>query len=111
MRDSTFRKKLPVELKEDIQKYEQNPNCPCNLPIYRNVLKYASKNLSEYYPSFEIPKVDEFIKATENYWSVINCSVDELEKKLKELGPGRKQLAITRWEDQVTVVINELDVF
>jgi chemotaxis methyl-accepting protein methylase len=33
-----------------------------------------------------------------------------LEKKLSKLGPGRKQLDVARWEDQVTVVINELDI-
>ena len=46
----------------------------------------------------------------DNQWSVINCSIDDLEKQLRKLGPGRKQLDIARYEDQVTVVINELDI-
>jgi hypothetical protein len=111
MRDSNFRRTLPVELTEDVQKYEQNPNCPCNLPIYRNVLKYAWKQLVEYYPQFDVPKVDEFIKkgSLENKFRVIDCSVDELLSKLKQLPQGRKQIAIARYQDQVTVVVNELD--
>ena len=34
---------------------------------------------------------------------------EELESKLQALPPGRKQLAIARYENLVTVVINELD--
>lgn len=111
MRDSNFRRTLPAELKEDIQKYEQNPNCPCNLPIYRNVLKYAWKQLVEYYPQFDIPKVDEFIRKgnLENKFSVIDCSIFELESKLKKLPQGRKQIAPARYQDQITVIVNELD--
>lgn len=112
MRDPSFRKKLPPELKDDIRKYEENPGCPCNLPIYRNVLKYAYDVLVGYYPHLDVPKIDEFIKLSENNWSIINCNIDELEAKLKALhATGRKQLAIARYEDKVTVVINELDVF
>ena len=46
----------------------------------------------------------------ENHWTVINCHIDELESKLKKLPPGRKQIAITRYADQATVVVNELDI-
>ena len=34
----------------------------------------------------------------------------DLEKKLRKLPPGRKQLDVSRWEDQVTIVVNELDI-
>jgi hypothetical protein len=44
----------------------------------------------------------------QNTWTVINCNIDELEKRLKALPPGRKQLELARYEDQVTVVVNEL---
>jgi hypothetical protein len=47
MADPEFRKKLPAELKGDVQKYEQNPSCPCNLPIYINVIKKA--------PGYQLP--------------------------------------------------------
>jgi hypothetical protein len=89
----------------------QNPGCACNVPIYRRVLREAREQLNEYYPGRELTDPDEEIrKLAENNWLVINCHVDDLEKKLHELPPGRKQLAVSRFEDQVTVVVNELDV-
>lgn len=106
--DPEFRKKLPAVLKEDVQKYEQNPNCACNMSVYRNVLRYGATQLKEYYPNKNIPAPESFDKLTENHWSVINCNISDLESHLKALPPGQKQLAIARFEDQVTVVVNEL---
>ena len=37
-------------------------------------------------------------------------SEDESWEILKKLKPGRKQISMSRYEDQVTVIINELDV-
>ncbi len=111
LRDYKFRISLPDELKADIQKYEQNPNCPCNLDVYRNVLKYGVKQLKEFYPNKEVVNPDvELPILQQNTWTVINCSVHEIENKLKALGPGRKQIVVARYEDQATVVINDLDV-
>lgn len=111
LQDPEFRKKLPPELKSDVQKYEQNPGCPCNLPIYMNVLKKAAKQLSEYYPDREIETPDEELsRLAENHFMVFSCHINELESKLRSLAPGRKQLAVARWEDQITVIVNELDV-
>lgn len=110
LRDHQFRKSLPPELKEDLFKYDQNPTCPCNLPIYHRILKIAAKQLMNQYPDREVVNPDEeLLKLVENHWKVINCEVNELDNKLKELGPGRKQLAVARWEDKVTVIVNELD--
>jgi hypothetical protein len=109
--DPAFRKKLPEVLREDIQKYESNPGCACNVPIYRNVIRYGAKQLRERYPHRDLPNPDaDMEKLAENHWSVISCHISELEDKLRALPPGRKQLAVARWEDQVTVVVNELDV-
>lgn len=111
MSDSDFRKKLPETLREDIQKYEQNPGCSCNLSVYKRVLKYGIKQLQEYFPGRMIENIDEELqKLSENHWTVINCHKDELEKRLKELPNGRKQLAVCRFEDQCTVIVNELDM-
>lgn len=111
MADPEFRKKLPTELREDVQKYEQNPSCPCNVPIYMNVIKKAGKLLLEYYPGMTVEKPDEeLLKLAENHFTVINCHVDELEERLKKLPPGRKQIAPARYQDQVTVIVNELDL-
>jgi len=102
---------LPPELKDDIRKYEQNPNCPCNLDVYRNILKLGAKQLKEYYPDKEVVNPDtELPPLQENYWTVINCPVTEIEAHLKKAGPGRKQVFVARYEDQATVIINDLDV-
>jgi hypothetical protein len=111
LRDTRFRNSLPESFKDDIQKYLNNPGCACNLPIYHKIIKEAKKELQAYYPNRNVADVDaEVEKLAKNNWSVINCHVDELESKLKRLPPGRKQLAVTRFEDQVTVVVNELDL-
>jgi len=110
LKDPEFKKSLPPELDTVIAKYEKNPSCPCNIPIYNKILKYGSKQLRNYFPGKDVVEPDEeLLKIAENHWFVINCHVDELENKLKELAPGRKQLAVSRWQDQVTVVVNELD--
>lgn len=110
LRDSKFRLSLPPELKDDIRKYEQNPNCPCNLDVYRNILKFGAKQLKEYYPDKEVVNPDtELPPLQENYWTVINCSVNEIEAHLKKYKVGRFQIAICRWEEQATIIINDLN--
>lgn len=109
--DPVFRSSLPPILLGDIQKYEQNPECACNIPVYRNVLRYGVEQLKHYFPGQNIPNPEtELEKLAENHWSVISCHINELEGKLKSLPHGRKQLAVARWEDQVTVIVNELDL-
>jgi hypothetical protein len=112
MADPRFRDSLPPEFAEDVKKYLENPTCKCNHPIYIRVATKCKKNLKEYFPSMAM--TDEIEKSIEssfvNTWSVINCHVDDLEQHLKKLPLGRKQLAVARSEDQVTVVVNELDI-
>jgi hypothetical protein len=111
LKDPRFRDSLPFSLKEDVAKYLENPSCACNLPIYRKIMKECREELSAYFPGREPNDVEEEIKhlATNN-WQIINCSIHELENKLKSLPNGRKQIAIARYADQVTVIINELDI-
>jgi hypothetical protein len=52
---------------------------------------------------------EEIERLSKNNWRVINCSIGDIEKEMKKLPHGRKQIAITRYEDQVTIVVNELD--
>lgn len=111
LRDKRFRESLPSSFQEDIQKYLQNPGCACNVPIYKKIMIEAKENLKAYYPGKSIANLeDEAKKLAENNFSVINCHVDELEEKLRRLPPGRKQLAVARYDDHVTVVVNELDI-
>jgi hypothetical protein len=113
--DERFRASLPDSLTEDVQKFLKNPGCACNHPIYMNVMRKASKEISEYFPMMETPAPEEIEKNLEkssaNDWQVINCNINELATELKKLKPGRKQMDIARWQDQVTVVINHLDMF
>lgn len=111
LRDKRFRDSLPIEFTEELQKYLQNPGCACNVPIYKKIMTDAKEQLQTYYPNRSVANLDEEAqKLAENHFSVINCHVDELEEKLRKLPNGRKQIAVTRYEDFVTVVINELDV-
>ena len=111
--DPRFREMLPESLKDDVQKFLQNPGCVCNHPIYLRVMKQAQKELATYFPTKDTPEEGEvqkeFERVTKNEWQVINCSVHELTDELRKLGPGRKQLDVARWQDQVTVIINHLE--
>lgn len=109
--DSRFRDALPQELREDVAKYLHNPGCACNVPLYRRLLRDYKGHLAAYFPGAEL--ADEAADAAtlaENHWLVLNCKCSELEGRLRALPPGRKQLAVCRWEDECTCVVNELDV-
>lgn len=41
---------------------------------------------------------------------VINCSIGEVEERLKKLPQGLKQIAMARYEDQVTIIVNIMDL-
>ena len=111
LKDSRFRLSLPKSLEKEVNEFLNNPWCPCHVPLYRKVLKECREQLQKYYPNSEITdELEEIKKIADNQWAVINCHIDDLEKELRKLGPGRKQLDIARFEDQVTVVINELDI-
>lgn len=111
MRDVKFRLSLPPELKDDIAKYEKNPGCACNLSVYKNIIRLATPQIQEYFgKDSEIENIEPNLeKLAENNWTVINCHVNELENKLKALPKGRKQISIARYEDLVTVIVNELN--
>lgn len=112
LNDPRFRDSLGVEFQEDVAKYLTNPGCRCNLPVYRRIVREAKDKLLAYFPQkTEVWDESEDIKAlAKNNFSVINCHINELESKLRKLSPGRKQVAVCRYEEQVTVVVNELDV-
>ena len=111
LRDSRFRDSLPVGFKEEIQKYLNNPGCACNVPLYKKIMTDAKQQLQEYFPNRSVANLDEDAKKlSENNWRVINCKAEDLEKELRKLPSGRKQLAVARYEDMVTVIVNEIDM-
>ena len=110
--DERFRSTLPSELLPEVQKFLKNPGCACNHPIYINVMRRAGKQIAEYFPNKEAPadnEVEKINRLASNSWQVINCSIHELEERLRGLGNGRKQLDVARFQDQVTVVVNHLE--
>jgi hypothetical protein len=111
MRDSRFRNSLPAELNEDVRKYLENPGCACNMPIYRRVIKIAKTQLQSYFPNRAVSDPEEEDKLLmKNSFLVIDCHVKDLEAHLNRLGPGRKQITCSRYEDKVVVIVNELDL-
>jgi len=110
LRDNKFRESLPESLLPEVQRFLNNPSCTCNFSIYVKMLKEAKDQLIQHYPEkhYMSPE-EEQEKLAKNNFSIINCSIGELEDRMKSLPSGRKQIAIARYEDQVTVVINELD--
>jgi len=109
LKDDRFRESLPASFKDDVAKFLDNPGCVCNVKLYRRLMREAGKQLYEYFPDKEIvDEVEEVQKLAENKWHVINCHIDELDIKLHKFDKGRKQIAVARYTDQVTVVINEL---
>lgn len=111
LKDLRFRLTLPKDMSAEVDEFLKNPGCACHAGLYRKIFKNCQEQLAKYYPEKSVPNQEEEIKKlAENRWTVINCHVDELAGKLSRLGPGRKQLDVARWEDQVTVVVNELDM-
>ena len=111
LKDARFRGTLPKNMDKDVEAFLDNPGCSCNIPLYRKVVKECGEQLAKYYPGLKVPDHDEEVsRLAENHWIVINCTVDELEGRLKKLGPGRKQIDVARYEDKVTVVVNDLDI-
>ncbi len=57
LKDGRFRNILPKEMKDDLEKFLQNPGCACNMPFYKRILKEAKEQLQTYFPGKEI--IDE----------------------------------------------------
>ena len=105
--DGRFRDLFP-ELKSDISKVLNDPSCGCNVPIYNKFFQFKDR-LKKYFSSREIKTPEEMTKEeVQNHWSVINCKANELEGILNRLHKhGFPQLAIARYEDEITVIVNE----
>jgi hypothetical protein len=110
MKDENFRSKLPESLNPEVQKFINNPSCSCNVPLYKKIIKEAKDQVLEYFPGKTVmSQEEEAEQLAKNNWRVVSCSIGDLEKEMKKLPAGRKQISMSRFEDQVTVIINELD--
>ena len=111
LQDARFRQKLPAEMTKRVNDFLNNPGCACNISLYKDILKNHKSLLLEFFPGAEIIEETKENLA-KNRWKVINCTINELESKLKEIAAnGRYQIAVTRWQDQITLVANELGYF
>ncbi len=111
LRDGRFRTSLPAEVQPEVEKYLRNPTCACNTKLYRTVLQTCQKQLEAYFPGKCVEDQTEKVASLPtNSWTVINCHKDELEARLRKLPNGRKQIAVSRYEDQVTAIVNEMDL-
>lgn len=111
LKDSRFRLSLPKEFEKDVDSFLDKPGCGCHVPLYKKILKECKEQLKNYYPNLEIvDNSEELQKLADNNFTVINCHINDLESRLNALPPGRKQMDVARYEDQVTVVVNDLDV-
>jgi len=111
LKNEEFRNALPAQLQDDVQKFLSNPNCSCNMKIYQRILQEAETNVKAFFPSKSIVSHQHVMETVmQNNWTVINCNINNLEEELKKLKTGRKQITMGRFEDQVTVIINELEM-
>jgi hypothetical protein len=110
LQDERFRDTLPEEIQKEFKDISCS-SCPANTSFYQRILREHRSERREYFPAREVANIkEENKKLAENHWTIINCHIDDLESKLKKLPPGRKQLDLSRYEDQVTVVVNEIDI-
>lgn len=121
LKDGRFRDTLPLELRDGVAKYLQNPNCPCNMPFFRKLLTTAKKELREYFGSDSEINEEEVKEAMpslsqkevpipeyEVNHTVINCHVNDLAKQLAQLPKNTpKQIALARYQDEITCVVSE----
>lgn len=107
--DQRFRDMFPEYL-DEINKFMRKPGCACNRPLYEKIFEHKDR-LEKYFPGriLESPKEEAALLAHNN-WTVINCQIGELESRLRKLPPGRKEIAISRYEDKVTVIVNDLGI-
>lgn len=111
LKDAEFRKMLPDEYQNEVTEFIKNPGCPCHLDFLRKVLRNCKDQLRRYFPGKEIHDEEKEVeKLMQNHWTVINCTADELQDKLRKLPPGRKQISVARYENQITLIVNELDI-
>ena len=107
--DQRFRELFP-ELKQEFATTEGKKCGACFVQLAERILNEYADRLKTYFPGREVVSLaKEAAALAKNHWRVINCTVHDLEKRLRELPPGRKQISLARYQDQITMVINDLE--
>lgn len=99
--DEKFRN-LFQEYAHDINQFLKDPSCSCNGPLYKKISKHVDRLKS--YEDSGGPPVKIIARPPEQF-KVINCKVAELEEKLRPVRHGAVQIALSRYEDEVTVIL------
>lgn len=105
-----FRKLFP-ELRAQFDAYIQKPGCGhCAAQLISGLMEHPER-LQEYFGEVELDVTppESFDPVGAANFSVINCSVHELEDRLNALPAAAYQITVARYEDQVTAIINRLD--
>lgn len=109
LKDTRFREKLPTYLKNEVLKFLSNPSCACNAPLYKKIVNECGSLLLEYFPNKEFnDEILNEISKEDGSWMVINCHIDQLENNLRKIKYTKTNVAMARYEDQVTVIIKEI---
>lgn len=97
-----------------IDQWINNPNCQCNNELYTKIFENINILRQYYGENIYISNINKFDNIqinnedeTINYWTVFNGSIHEIEDFLNNLGNGIKQIAIARYKDEVTIIVNE----
>ena len=109
--DDRFQNLFP-EMKAEIDKFLKDPRrCgSCVVPLAKEILNHFPDRVEKYFPGrLVIRPEDESKKLAEHNYTIINCHINELEEKLRRLPAGGKRyLSLARFEDQVTVIVDEI---
>lgn len=90
---------------------EQLQQAANNQPQIQNANQMpVGGNNQNFIPNQTIPVNDTRPMPTSHNFHVINCSIGEVEERLKKLPLGLKQIAMARYEDQVTIIVNVMEL-
>lgn len=103
--DKRFRDLFP-EFEDEFRVYLQNPGCACGAKLLRKLMRHRDR-LKTYFPTKEVVP-DEPASSTD--YQVINCGVDDLEAKVKQFPAGKRLVAFSRFRDQVTAVLADVEL-
>ena len=102
-----FRDLFP-DLKDKIKKFLTNPNCKCHQSLFNSLL-HGKEKLEEYFGGpvtlLTKPVTEEQLRQK---IFVLNVPKDQLQLELRRLPLGPKYISLTRYENEITAVVQLL---
>ena len=99
--DKRFQELFP-EYQERIQQFIKDPGCACHTPFLHTFFQHKDR-LKKYFPTKNI-----VLPEIRNDWSVLNCHIEEADKNLKSYPKTKRMIAAARWQNQLTVILNDI---